>query len=117
MSESILNSVKRCLDGIDPENTDFDDELVFHINSMLRILYQIGVGKPRFKITGPTETWADFLGDQESEVTDMAPQYVALKIKTFWDPPVSGATNTALSEMVKELEFRLNIQVDPGNFP
>ena len=114
MSNSILDSVKLCLDGITPENTDFDDELIFHINARLMTLWQLGIGKPRFKITDRTATWADFLGDQEDELNDMVPEYVGLKIKTFWDPPQTGATTNALAEIVKELEFRLNIQVDPA---
>lgn len=117
VTKSILNSVKKAIDGMDEEIHDFDDELVIYINSTLQILYQLGVGTPGFFITGAEETWDDFLKDQEPDVIGMIQQYVALKIKYIWDPPVTGAATTALKEMIQELEFRLNIQADPGDFP
>lgn len=116
VQDSILDSVKLGLDGIDPENTDFDDQLILHINSILRILYRLGVGTKNFRITDRTATWSDFLGNQ-TDVMDAVAQYVALKIKYFWDPPTTGASTGALKEMIDELEFTLNIYVDPGEFP
>lgn len=116
-TDSILDTVKKAIDGMDPEITDFDDELIIHINSMLRILHQLGVGKPGFSIEDRSATWTEFLGDQEADVAGMVPQYVALKIKMFWDPPTTGAASSALEKIVQELEWRLNVQVDPGQFP
>lgn len=117
MEESILNSVKMELSGIEPDNTDFDRDLIPHINTVLAILYQLGVGKKNFRITSSSETWGDFLNEeQEEDSLTMCPTYVALKVKRFWDPPQSGAASEALKAMIDELEFRLNIQVDPGNF-
>jgi hypothetical protein len=117
IQDSILDSVKLGLDGIDPENTDFDDQLILHINAVLRILYRIGVGTKGFRISDRTSTWQEFLGDQHNDISDMVPEYVALKIKYYWDPPTTGASTNALKEMIDELEFTLNIYVDPGEFP
>ena len=41
--ESILQSVKKML-GIIPEYTNFDDDIIMHINSVFMILQQLGVG-------------------------------------------------------------------------
>lgn len=117
VQDSILDSVKLALDGIDPENTDFDDQLILQINGILRILYRLGVGTKGFRITDRTQAWSDFLGDQENDIRDMVPLYVGLKIKYYWDPPTTGASTNALKEMIDELEFTLNIYVDPGEFP
>lgn len=117
IQDSILDSVKLALDGIDPENTDFDDQLILQINGILRILYRLGVGTKGFRITDRTQAWSDFLGDQENDIRDMVPLYVGLKIKYYWDPPTTGASTNALKEMIDELEFTLNIYVDPGEFP
>lgn len=117
MTESILNSVKICLGGIEPDVADFDNELIIHINSILRILYRLGLGQKNFRITGPDETWDAFLTEDADFTGDMAAEYVALKIKYFWDPPISGAATQALKEQIDELEFTLNIFVDPGEFP
>ena len=43
ITDSILTSVKKLL-GITEECTDFDADLILHINSVLMILTQIGVG-------------------------------------------------------------------------
>jgi hypothetical protein len=115
--DSILDSVKLALDGIDPDNTDFDDQLILQINGILRILYRLGVGTKGFRVTDRTQVWSDFLGDQENDIRDMVPLYVGLKIKYYWDPPTTGASTNALKEMIDELEFTLNIYVDPGEFP
>lgn len=117
VQDSILDSVKLALDGIDPDNTDFDDQLILQINGMLRILYRLGVGTKGFRVTDRTQVWSDFLGDQENDIRDMVPLYVGLKIKYYWDPPTTGASTNALKEMIDELEFTLNIYVDPGEFP
>ena len=116
VQDSILDSVKLGLDGIDPDNTDFDDQLILHINSVLRILYRLGVGKKGYRITDRTSTWQDFLEGYSIDTLDMAAQYVGLKIKYFWDPPTTGASTNALKEMIDELEFSLNMTVDPGEF-
>jgi hypothetical protein len=117
IQDSILDSVKLALDGIDPDNTDFDDQLILQINGILRILYRLGVGTKGFRVTDRTQVWSDFLGDQENDIRDMVPLYVGLKIKYYWDPPTTGASTNALKEMIDELEFTLNIYVDPGEFP
>ncbi len=113
VQDSILDSVKLALDGIDPENTDFDDQLILQINGILRILYRLGVGTKGFRVTDRTQVWSDFLGDQENDIRDMVPLYVGLKIKYYWDPPTTGASTNALKEIIDELEFTLNIYVDP----
>ena len=41
--DSILTSIKKLL-GIAQECTDFDMDLIIHINSVLMILTQLGVG-------------------------------------------------------------------------
>lgn len=117
VQDSILDSVKLALDGIDPDNTDFDDQLILQINGILRILYRLGVGTKGFRVTDRTQAWSDFLGDQENDIRDMVPLYVGLKIKYYWDPPTTGASTNALKEMIDELEFTLNIYVDPGEMP
>lgn len=117
VQDSILDSVKLSLDGIDPDNTDFDDQLILQINGILRILYRLGVGTKGFRITDRSQVWSDFLGDQENDIRDMVPLYVGLKIKYYWDPPTTGASTNALKEMIDELEFTLNIYVDPEEMP
>ena len=56
MEESILISIKKLL-GITKDDTDFDTDIIIHINSVLAVLSQLGVGPDRwiFYIRSNTE--------------------------------------------------------------
>lgn len=109
--DSILTSIKQQL-GIVEDYDAFDNELIIHINSVLRILNQMGVGKTGFNISDSSSTWSDFLGAYENELSDVK-TYVYLKVRTIWDPPTVGSHVTAMENMIKELEWRINVQIDP----
>jgi hypothetical protein len=112
--DSILTSVKQQL-GITEDYTAFDAELIIHINTVLRILNQLGVGLVGFNITDKTQTWADFLGSRADELSDVK-TYTYLKVRSFWDPPSVGSHVTAIDNMIKELEWRINVQIDPPDY-
>ena len=112
--DSILNSVKQQL-GITSDYNAFDAELILHINSVLRILNQLGVGKLGFEISDSNSTWSDFLGDKESILSDVK-TYVYLKVRYFWDPPSVGSHMSALENIIKELEWRINVEIDPVDY-
>ena len=58
--DSILTSVKKLL-GLTEEYTAFDADLIMHINSVLMILRQMGVGPQEgFGISDATATWSEF---------------------------------------------------------
>ena len=111
MSDSILTSIKKLL-GITEEYTHFDADVLMHINMAFMVLYQLGVGPSTpFSIEDASATWSDFLGDS----TDLAgvKTYIYQKVKLVFDPPQSSAAITALKESIAELEWRLNVAVDP----
>jgi len=110
MSESILTGVKQLL-GIDSTYTHFDPDIIAHINSVLFVLYQMGVTDTPYKITGTTETWSNFLGDPSK--LELVKSYVYLKCKKIFDPPTSGTIMTAIDEEIAELEWRISVEVDP----
>lgn len=106
--ESILNSIKKLL-GIDAEETCFDADVIMHINSVLMILNQLGVGTPRpFTITGAEETWADFLGAQADY--NMVKTYVYARVRLVFDPPSTSYLITSLADLAREYEYRLTLQ-------
>lgn len=108
--ESILDSVKKDL-GITVEYTHFDPDITLGINSALSVLNQLGVGPSGgFKITGRDETWTEFLGDDPR--LEMVKTYVAKKTKQFFDPPQTGPLATALDQVLKEMEWRVNIAAE-----
>jgi len=109
--DSILQSIKKLL-GLDENYDAFDDDVMMHINSVLMILTQLGVGpKNGFSITGEEETWEDYLGEDISKLSAVK-TYVYLKVKTMFDPTSSSVVNEATKEMLKELEWRLNSEIE-----
>ena len=110
MNESILTSIKKLL-GIAEEYTHFDQDIIIYINTYLRRLWQVGVGKSGFYISDSSATWNDFLDDPEKY--EQAKVYVYLRVRQIFDPPQSGAANEAIKENIRELEWLLFIEADP----
>ena len=106
--DSILTSIKKLL-GITEEYTHFDADLIMHINSVLMALRQMGIGPSNgFSITGPYETWEDFLGNELS-MLESVKSYTYYKVRLMFDPPTSSALMEAINRQIGELEWRLNI--------
>ena len=109
--DSILNSIKKML-GPGETYNHFDPEIIMHINSALFVLKQLGVGPSKgFRISDPSATWEDFLG--ESEELEAVKTYVYMKVRLVFDPPQNSAHINALKEGISEFEARLNYEVDP----
>lgn len=112
MDDSILNSVKRDLVGIMPDDDSFDGTLINDINSVFTILWEMGIGpKEGFRIIDDDTHWTDYI--PESPVLNLVRSYVPKKVKMMFDTPINGATKDALAEQVKEDEWRLSVAVDP----
>ena len=110
-ADSILDSVKKDL-GISVEYTHFDPDIIMGINTSFSILNQLGVGPDSgFSIVERSAVWSDFLGTDPN--LDMVKTFVAKKTKQFFDPPQTGPMAEALERLLKELEFRINVMVDP----
>lgn len=110
MDESILNSIKIQI-GDSPTNTSFDVPIISAINTAFLVLYQLGVGPSTpYKITDESNTWSEFI----STATDleMVKTYLPLKVRMLFDPPTSGILKQALEDQIREMEFRLPIQVE-----
>ena len=105
--ESILTSIKKML-GIPEEYDHFDPDLIMHINSVLSILTQIGVGPSEgFRIEDDLATWGDFLDDNTDY--EAVKSYVHLRVKLLFDTStLSSAVIESMNRMISELEWRLN---------
>lgn len=110
--ESILTSIKKLL-GITEDYEAFDTDIIIHINSALMVLNQLGIGEEGFTIDSSSETWDDFLG--KSENVNAVKTLVYLRVRLAFDPPANSFVTSAIQEMIKEYEWRLNVQVDPGS--
>lgn len=113
LNDSILDTVKKLL-GLDTSYTEFDTDIIIHINSVFSILQQLGVGPEEgFKITGSSETWGEYT-DDDLEIQDVI-SYMYMKVKMLFDPPTNSAILNSYKELISELEWRLNVAVDTGN--
>lgn len=113
MNTSILNTIKQML-GLASDYTVFDTDIIVHINTSLSILRQLGVGPSQgFSITGATETWGNFLGTATN--LEEVKTYIYLKVKKLFDPPSNSSLVEAYNNEAKELEWRMNVTVDPGD--
>ena len=109
--ESILNSVKKMI-GIDQDYTVFDADIITHTNTAFSILHQLGVGPDEgFEVTDNTQTWTDFIGDDPR--FNFVKSWVTLKVKMLFDPPQSSALIDSANRLLSELEWRINVSVDP----
>jgi hypothetical protein len=106
---SILTSIKKLL-GIAPEHTFFDADLVIHINSVLAVLTQMGIGPAGgFAISDDTAVWKDFLaGDVRLELVK---SYVYMKVRLLFDPPINSAAVEAMKGLISEFEWRAYSEV------
>ena len=109
--DSILTSIKKLL-GITEEYENFDQDIIMHINSAFMILNQLGVGpKSGFSINDKSSTWDEFIPERSN--LEAVKTYVHLKVKLMFDPPLSSTVIEAIKSQINELEWRLNVSVDP----
>ena len=104
--ESILTSIKKLL-GIAEDYEHFDQDIIMHINTVLTILTQLGVGpETGFSIADKSTKWNEFISNKL--YYEPVKTYVYLKVKLLFDPPQSSIVLEATNRMISELEFRLN---------
>ena len=108
--ESILTSIKKLL-GIAEEYTQFDADLIMHINSVFSILTQLGVGPSNgFSIEDDSATWDEFIS--EGQNVELVKSYIHLKVKLLFDPPLTSAVIEAMNKNIGEFEWRLNVAAE-----
>lgn len=110
MDSSILTTIKKLL-GITEEDTSFDTDIIVHINTVLAILYQLGVGDAGFMIEDDSAVWGDYL--KTATNLELVKSYIFMKVRQMFDAPTGGAIADSLNKNIAELEWRINCMVDP----
>ena len=109
--DSILTSIKKLL-GIAEDYEHFDQDLIIHINSVLSVLTQLGVGPSEgFSIEDENAIWNDFI--PEDKRLSSIRSYVYMKVKLLFDPPLSSSVMESMNRMISEFEWRLNVAAEP----
>lgn len=107
--QNILESVKKDL-GASEWDDAFDDTLIRHINTVFMILNQLGVGRVGF-VANKDSTWDEFIDGGED--IEGVKTYVYKRVKLIFDPSQSSSANDADKAICDELEWRMNVAVDP----
>lgn len=112
--ESILTSVKKVL-GIPEYYEHFDQDILLHLNSVMSILNQLGVGPENgFVVEDDSTTWSDlFDGDIDTNKMMYVKSYVCLRVRLLFDPPASSGAIDAMERQMRELEWRITVTRDP----
>jgi hypothetical protein len=105
--DSILNGTKKIL-GLDSDYLAFDFDIITHINAAFSTLNQLGVGpEDGFFIEDSTANWEDFV--VPANQLNLVKTYVYLKVRFLFDPPTTSFLLEAMSNQIKEYEWRLNL--------
>lgn len=113
MEKSILVSIKKLL-GIAEDYTQFDTDIIVHINTAFMSLHQLGVHDDEaFTITDKKTKWDDYIDEDDN--LEATKTYIYLKVKQVFDPPQSAAALEALQNTIQQLEWRLTVQTDINN--
>lgn len=112
---SILDTTKKLL-GIAPDYTEFDTDIILHINSVFSRLQQLGVGDPDgFQIEDNTALWSSFLG--ENKLINNVKTLMVLQVRMYFDPPVTSFDLTAKQGQIDKLEWTINVAADKTYTP
>ena len=109
-NDSILNTIKKLL-GINPENTDFDTDIIIHINSVFSTLRQLGIGNENgYKITNSQNLWNEFIDD--NKYLEEVKSYMYLKVRLLFDPPQNSFLVDSFKQSIDEYEWRFTVISD-----
>ena len=114
VEDSILLSIKKLL-GMDPiEFTQYDTDLIIHINTIIEFLNQLGVDIPEgFKINDENALWSDYLNKPEyNDIKDSIKNYIYLRVRLVFDSSTNSSLLNSINDTIKELEWRIRTYIE-----
>ncbi len=110
LTDSVLVSIKkRC--GLAEEYPSFDEDILTSINTYLEFLYQIGLGTEPKYVENASTTWGDLFGEYHE--VNLVKDYIYIKVRLLFNPPDSSSVQQLLEKQASEIEWRINVSVDP----
>lgn len=109
LNNSVLEDVRISV-GLSKDTTDFDTDLIMHINGAIGKLNQNGIGSHIF-ISDILQTWNDLLDPLQVEGNKyfhMVPLFISLSTKIIFDPP-PPSTVEVYSRNIDQTLWRLKI--------
>lgn len=101
--------------GLTADTSDFDIELLMHINVAIGKLNQNGVGK-FLVVQNETTTWGDLQDPTQTEGNlyfQMVPLFIALNTKILFDPPPPSSVEHHANS-IADILWRLKIAYETG---
>ena len=100
------------MENLDQINVGFDEEVRPNLEQFgtncLRVGRRLQEG---FVVTDETQNWGDYTAD--STVLNLVKTYITLKVRLIFDPPLTSSVLEAMNKEISQLEWRLNVAVDP----
>lgn len=109
LNQSILETIKKTVSYNVDSSSDNDPlvaELITYIDGALGILNQNGIGNGNRLGTNESLIWNDFLVNDQSSVLGLVIQFVSLKTRLLFDPPLP-ATITYMQQAADESLWRI----------
>lgn len=109
LDNSILVDIRGSV-GLDPNNSDFDNELIPHINASIGRLNQNGVGL-YLVVTGAEEKWSALQDPTQTDGNNYFSSvalFITLSTKILFDPPPPSSVEYHAAN-ARELLWRLKI--------
>lgn len=109
LENSILEDVRLAM-GLTKTTSDFDTDLLMHVNAAIGTLNQNGVGK-ELVVLDEYDTWGDLQDPMQNHSNNsfkMVPLFITLSTKLLFDPPPpSSVQHHQLS--IEQLLWRLKL--------
>jgi hypothetical protein len=107
---SILDSTKKIL-GLPSDHTEFDLDIITHINSVFTILTGLGVGPAAgYMIEDKVPLWSDYMADDYR--LNLVKSLMYLRVRLLFDPPGTTFLLNSQEEQIKEFQWRLEVAMN-----
>jgi hypothetical protein len=117
VNKSILQDIRTAV-GLDATNTDFDTELLIHINSAIGRLNQNGIGN-FLVVDNDKQAWIELQNPDQTvgnQYFQMVPSFVQLSTKLLFDPPPPSSVQYYASN-ADQILWRLKIAYEEPYVP
>lgn len=111
-TESILDSIRQRVGGVEFYGDAFDNDILSAINGAFATLHQLGIddkdGNP-IQITNTDQKWSDFV---DIKRYGWLKDYVYFKVRLVFDPPANSTVLNSMQSQLDELTWRIEVERD-----
>lgn len=116
-NKSILQDIRAAV-GLDASTSDFDTDLLMHINSAIGTLNQNGIGN-FIVVENESQVWGDLKNPDQivgNQFFKMIPLFITISTKLLFDPPPPSSVQYH-SDNANQILWRLKIAYEESYIP